>query len=35
MTLDSIRFGDKFELERQSRKLYRDGRLLRLEDRHP
>src|SRR5580698_8066065 len=31
MTLDSIRFGDKFELERQSRKLYRDGRLLRLE----
>jgi TolB-like protein/DNA-binding winged helix-turn-helix (wHTH) protein/Tfp pilus assembly protein PilF len=31
MTLNSIRFGDKFELERQSRKLYRDGRLLRLE----
>ena len=31
MTLDSIRFGEKFELERQSRKLYRDGRLLRLE----
>jgi TolB-like protein/DNA-binding winged helix-turn-helix (wHTH) protein/Flp pilus assembly protein TadD len=31
MTFDSIRFGDKFELERQSRKLYRDGRLLRLE----
>jgi TolB-like protein/DNA-binding winged helix-turn-helix (wHTH) protein len=31
MTFNSIRFGDKFELERQSRKLYRDGRLLRLE----
>ncbi len=31
MMFDPIRFGDKFELERQSRKLYRDGRLLRLE----
>ena len=29
--LNSIRFGDNFELDRRSRKLYRAGRLLRLE----